>query len=281
MQITVLGMGLMGRAMATRLLAAGHDVTVWNRTPGKAGEVVERGAREVDDLADAVAGAEVAMSVLTDDAAVRAVLLADDRPSVGGATTVVDCSTVAPETTRSLAGVYGDRFAACPVLGSPAALAGGDATVVVAGPGALVERLAGLWSSIGNVRRTGEDPSSALVVKLLVNYLLMAGLAVVAEAAVAGQAAGLPDDLLVDLFGAVAAPNLRNRVADVVSGDHEGWFPTPMGAKDVHLLVELGRACGVGLPVASLVASRYDEAAAAGLDDRDITAVVELLRRPA
>jgi len=281
MRITVLGMGRMGRALAGRLLDGGHDVTVWNRSPGKAGDVVGRGAREVEDRGEATSGAEVVASVLTDDRAVTEVLLDGGGPAVAGEGAVVDFSTVAPDTARRLADAYGARFAASPVLGAPTALAGGDATIVVAGPGALVDRLQPFWGSIGPVRRAGDDPGNALVVKVLVNYLLMAGLAVLAEATAAGQAAGLSDELLIDLLQAVAAPNLRNRVEDVVAGEHDGWFPTPMGAKDVHLLVDLARVHRVGLPVASLVAARYDEAAAAGYDEKDIAAIVELCRRHA
>jgi 3-hydroxyisobutyrate dehydrogenase-like beta-hydroxyacid dehydrogenase len=271
----------MGRALAVRLLDTGHDVTVWNRTPGRADDVVEKGATEASSIEDAVETGEVVMSMLTDDGAVASVLLPDGAPlGLEADVALVECSTVAPATTRRLAAAYGDALAACPILGAPMALAAGEAALAVAGPTDLLDRLEPVWSSLSTkVRRCGDDPGAALVVKLLNNYLLMAGVAVMSEAAVAGQAAGLPDDLLVDFLGGVVAASLRNRVATTVGTDHDGWFPTPMGAKDVRLLLGVGADHGVGLPLASLVASRYDEAAASGLEDQDITAVVELLRR--
>lgn len=279
MELTVLGMGQMGRALATRLLDTDHSVTVWNRSPGKADDVVARGATEARSVEEAVAGADAVLTMVTDDHAVRSVLLPGGSPRRLDA--LLDCSTVSPATTRELAAAYGPRFAACPVLGGPAATAGGEAALVVAGPSPLLDRLGPVLTSLSpSVRRVGDDPAAATTVKLLGNYLLLGGLAVLAEAVAAGQSAGLPDDVLVGFFEAVAAPSLRNRVADVVRGDHDGWFPTPMGAKDVHLLTDTAEAAGVRLPVAALVASRYDEAAAAGLADRDVAAVVELLRRP-
>jgi 3-hydroxyisobutyrate dehydrogenase-like beta-hydroxyacid dehydrogenase len=121
----------------------------------------------------------------------------------------------------------------------------------------------------------------ALVVKLVNNYLLMGGLAILSEAVVAAQRAGLDDAFLIDLLPTLplVAPGLRNRIADLVAGDHDGWFPTPMGAKDVRLLLELMAGHSTVLPVAELVGARYAEAASTGLGEGDLTAVIELLRR--
>lgn len=274
----MLGMGLMGRALATRLLDTGHEVTVWNRSPGRAAEVVARGASEAASPQEAATGAEVVVAVVTDDRAVRAVLLPAGAPLDVPA--VLDCSTVSPATTTALAGVYGDRFGACPILGGPAATASGDAAIVVGGPAALLGRLEPLLSSMSSARRVaGADPAAATTVKLLANYLLLGGLALVSEAAAAGQAAGLPDELLVDFFGTAVAPSLRNRVGDIVAGDHAGWFPTTMGAKDIHLFLDAATSAGADTPVAAAIAARYDQAASSDLGQLDVAAIVELARR--
>jgi 3-hydroxyisobutyrate dehydrogenase-like beta-hydroxyacid dehydrogenase len=282
MRIAVLGMGQMGRALAARLLDTGHEVTVWNRTSGRAGSLLERGATEAGTVVDAIADVDVVMTFLTDDAAVTQVLLPDGAALVlAGDAVVVDCSTVAPATTRSLAAAYPARFAAAPILGGPAALAAGDAALVVAGPPTVLELIDPLLGAIsGAVRHCGDDPGRALVVKLANNYLLMAGLAVVSEAIAGAQRAGLDDDLIIDVFtsSGMVAPGLRNRVPDLVKGDHDGWFPPPMGAKDVGLFLDLA-AAERPLPLAELVRSRYVEAIAAGWEDKDITTVIELLRR--
>jgi 3-hydroxyisobutyrate dehydrogenase-like beta-hydroxyacid dehydrogenase len=281
-RIAVLGLGQLGRALTTRLVAQGHEVTVWNRSPGRAGGL---GATEAPFAAEAVAGAEVVMSLLTDDDAVIEVLMpAGEVLPVDAGTVMVECSTVSPATTRSLAVAFHGRLVASPVLGSPSALETGQAALAVAGPADLVDGLAPLWSDLsGRVLRCGEDPGLALVVKLVSNYLLMGGVALLAEAVVVGQRAGLSDLLLGGLLSAspLVAPALHNRLDDLIGGDHDGWFPTPMGAKDVHLLLELAAGHSTALPLGRLVEARYAEAAASGLAERDITAVIELVRRPA
>lgn len=293
MNILVLGMGHMGRALALRLIDTGHQVSVWNRTPGRASDVISRGGHEVPRPCDGLATADVVCSSLADDHAVLAVLAPDGRPLVvpdGRSASrgdedgppVVDMSTVAPATARRLAEIYGTRFVASPVLGAPQALAGGQAPLAVAGPEATVQRLDPMWSALTTtVRRCGTDPGMAQVVKLINNYLLMAGVAALADAVGVGEAAGLAGDDLRELLGALGtvAPALHNRIDDIVRGDHQGWFATTLGAKDVRLFAEVGSGAGLEMPLASAVQGRYEAAAAAGWADADIAAVVELLRR--
>ncbi|MFF5205073.1 NAD-binding protein [Streptosporangium sp. NPDC000396] len=138
-----------------------------------------------------------------------------------------------------------------------------------------------LWPDIFAVQRyCGDDPGIALTYKLMNNYLLMSGVAVVAEAVAMGQAAGLDDAMLRDLLfrWPTVAPALHNRLDDIFGGDHLGWFTTRLGAKDVRLAIELAESVGLDLPIARLVARRYEEAAERGWGDADISAVVELLR---
>src|SRR5689334_15819581 len=104
MKLAILGTGRMGQALAGRLLDTGHSVTLWNRTPGKAPELVQRGAREASSIAEAVDGVDLAISVLANDDAVRAVALGDDgvRAALPAGATYVDASTVAPTTSAAL-----------------------------------------------------------------------------------------------------------------------------------------------------------------------------------
>ncbi|WP_281249890.1 NAD-binding protein [Streptosporangium canum] len=110
--------------------------------------------------------------------------------------------------------------------------------------------------------------------------MLMSGVAVVAEAVAAGQAAGLDEAMLKDflLRWPTVAPALHNRLDAILHGDHRGWFATRLGAKDVRLIAEVAESKGLRLPIARLVEQRYEEAAGHGWSDSDITAVVELLR---
>ncbi|MFI6886299.1 NAD(P)-dependent oxidoreductase [Streptosporangium canum] len=293
MRVSVLGMGSMGRAVALRLLGRGHAVRVWNRTPGKASEVIDAGAAEVSSPAEAARDADAVLMSLADDRAVREVMarLAESSSAPGsgsgtgsesGAPVVADMSTVSPDTSRALAGLApGGRFVAAPVIGGPQAVVDGQAMGLLGGERGLVDRLGPVWQDLFAVQwYCGDDPGSALTYKLLNNYLLMSGVAVVAEAVAAGQAAGLDEAMLKDflLRWPTVAPALHNRLDAILHGDHRGWFATRLGAKDVRLIAEVAESEGLRLPIARLVEQRYEDAAGHGWSDSDITAVVELLR---
>jgi 3-hydroxyisobutyrate dehydrogenase-like beta-hydroxyacid dehydrogenase len=196
---------------------------------------------------------------------------------------LLDASTVSPETTAELADAVGGRLLASPILGSPAAVVSGEAGYLIGGSRELYDRLSPAYDVLAEPRRrvyVGEDAKVATTLKLLSNYLLMAGIAALAETVATAQAFGLPDELIRDYFGQLplVAPALRNRLDDIVSGDHDGWFSTTLGAKDVRLAEDLARSHGVPLPIADAVRRRFEEAAAQGWADADIGAVVELLR---
>ena len=284
MQLAVLGMGRMGHALAERLLVGGHAVTVWNRTPHKADDLVSTGARTAPTPAGAAENAEASFISLADDDAVRTVVTAPDGVAAGlGAGILVDASTVSPETTSQLADAVAGRFLASPILGAPSAVVRGEAAYLIGGPKALYDRLRPAFETLADDahrRYVGEDSKLATTLKVLSNYLLMSGIATLAEAVATAQATGLSDELIRDYFGRLplVAPGLRNRLDDLVSGDHDGWFSTRLGAKDVGLAAGLASLHGVQLPVAEAVKRRYEQAVTEGWADADIGAVVELLK---
>ncbi|MHB1585015.1 MAG: NAD(P)-dependent oxidoreductase [Acidimicrobiales bacterium] len=282
MQVAVLGMGNMGRSIALRVLEGGHDVRVWNRTPGKAGEVVDAGAVEVDGPEAAVEDAEAAVLSLTDDRAVRQVAVDSDLARRLGDGVLVDMSTVSPATSRQEAAAA-RRMVAAPVLGAPTAVRAGHAVYLLAGRRAVVDDLAPLWSALGDQRWWSEDPGVATTLKLLSNYLLMGGLALLAEAVAAGQRVGLERAVLHDFFegSALVPAGVKNRLDDLLDGAHDGWFAARLGAKDVRLARELAASAGLELPLADLVEQRYEALERLDLGGADIAAIVELFRRPA
>lgn len=285
MRLAVLGMGTMGHALGERLLRSGHAVTVWNRTPHKADDLVAEGAREAATPAQAAEGADAAFTSLADDAAARAVVGGPQGVAAGlGDGVLVDASTVSPTTTAQLAEMVATRFLASPILGAPAAVISGEAVYLIGGPRDLYDRLQPAYEALADEegrRYLGADATVAATLKLLSNYLLMSGIAALAETVATAQAVGLPDDLIRDFFGRLplVAPALRNRLEAIVSGDGKGWFSTTLGAKDVRLADELARAHGMRLPLAEAVRRLYEQAAAEGLADADIAAVVERVRK--
>jgi 3-hydroxyisobutyrate dehydrogenase len=280
MDVTVLGMGRMGRAIAGRLLDGGHRVTVWNRSPGKAGEVVAGGGREVRDVGEAVGGAEVAITMLADDAAVRAVALGELRSAIGVGTVYVDSSTVSPECSAELADAFGGRFVAMPVIGSPAAVSAGQAVLLAGGDADVVERLEPVMTAVSGSIRRYDSSSHALAAKLATNLMLLSEVVALAESFAVGRAGGLRDDELRDLLATspVVPAGVRNRFEDVLTGPRDNWWSTALGAKDAGLAVDIARRAHVDLPAAGAVRRRFEEAASSGLRDADIAAVAELYR---
>lgn len=282
MNVAVLGLGRMGQAIAGRLLDAGHQVTVWNRTPDRAGDLVARGADQAASAAQAVAGAEVVLVSVSSDDAVRQVLLPDGTPLPGLDGVVIDCSTVAPTTSRAEADGYPGRFVACPIAGAPQAVESGKALLIVGGAPPAVARVAPVLNAISESRHeAGDDPVTAAVIKLLNNYLMISGLAVLADAVAVAQASGFERAELAELLNAlpVVAPALKNRIDGLVGNDHDGWFSVELGGKDLRLFAEIADRAGVQLGLADATRSRYQEAVGLGLGDRDLSAVIETLRR--
>jgi len=283
MDVAVLGMGRMGRALAARLLEGGHRVVVWNRSKGKAGEVVSAGAREAHSVADAVDGVDVAVTMLANDDAVRAVALGELRSSIGAKSIYVDCSTVSPKLSRELAETFPARFFAMPVLGSPVAVRAGQAVFLAGGNADVVDRLQPVLSSLSDTIRRYDTAPLAITAKLATNLLLLSEVIALAESFAVGRSGGLSDDQLRELLGTspMVAPGLKNRFEDVLTGSQEGWWTTVLGAKDAGLALDIARGADVELPAAQVVQQLYEKAAASGLDDADIAAVTTLYRGPA
>ena len=283
MDVAVLGMGRMGRALAGRLLEGGHQVTVWNRSKGRAGEVVAAGAREADSVADAVQGVDVVLTMVANDDAVRAVAFGELRPSIGDGIIYVDSSTVSPGLSAELAEAFHPRFLAMPVLGSPAAVSAGQAVFLAGGSAAIVDRLGPMLSSLSDTVRRYDSAPLAIAAKLATNLLLLSEVVALAESFAVGRSGGLTDDQLRDLLGTspMLPPGLKNRFEDVLGGSQEGWWTTVLGAKDAGLALGVAREAHIELPVATVVQHLYEKAASSGLDDADIAAVTELYRRSA
>jgi 3-hydroxyisobutyrate dehydrogenase-like beta-hydroxyacid dehydrogenase len=283
MGIAVLGMGRMGSALAVRLLGGGHQVAVWNRSEGKADQVVSAGAREAPSVAEAVRGADVVVTMLADDNAVRAVAFGELRSSIGDQAIYVNTSTVSPGLNSELAKAFPGRFLAMLVLGSPDGVRAGQAVYLVGGDGSIADRLAPVTSSLSDSIHRYQTPSMATTAKLASNLLLLSQVTALAESFAVGRSGGLSDEQLRDLLGSspMVAPGIRNRFEAVLAGQQDGWWTTVLGAKDAGLAITLARAANIELPEAEAVKRLYDQAASSGLDRADIAAVTDLYRHPA
>jgi 3-hydroxyisobutyrate dehydrogenase-like beta-hydroxyacid dehydrogenase len=281
MHLAILGLGRMGRALASRLLEGGHELVVWNRTDGYATDLVDAGAREAPSVAAAVGGAEVVITMLANDRAVHEVALGAGgvRTAIDADAVYIDSSTVSPELSAKLAETFA-HFVAMPVMGRPEAVASGEAAYLVGGDPTDVKRLGPVLDSLSPLVRRFDRAGLATSAKITGNLLLLAGVAALAEAFAVGRAGGLPDETLRDLLGdsPLVAPALKNRFEAVLAGAGEGWWSTSLGVKDAGLALDLAGAAGVALPVASAVGGVYQNATDAGLGDDDIAVISRLYR---
>ncbi len=280
MNVAVLGMGRMGRALAGRLLDGGHELVLWNRSAGRAGDLVDRGASEADRPAAAVAGVELAITSLADDDAVREVALGDGgiRDGLAEGATYVDASTVSPSLADELDASF-DRFVAMPVLGSPDAVAAGSARYLVGARGTNGAAVQPIFAALTTTVLRFDAPRQASTAKLCVNLLLLDAVVALAESFAVGRAGGLSDDQLRELLGQgpMIPLAVANRFEGVLTGEQRPWWSAALGAKDAGLALDIAAGAGVDLPATSAVRGRYELAAAEGADD---IALVGTVYRP-
>jgi 3-hydroxyisobutyrate dehydrogenase-like beta-hydroxyacid dehydrogenase len=283
MRIAILGLGHMGHAAAIRLHDLGHEVTVWNRSPGKDTDLVQRGVRSAPSAQEAVEAAEVVLTLLTNDAAVREVCLGEGRviDALSSDAVLVDMSTVYPETSRLLGGaVPGGHFIDAPILGGPEALLNHKAKLLVGGSETIVRRLDPLWNDLAAAYfYTGEN-GSATTLKLLSNLILVGSTTLLAEAVATAQASGIGNDVLRQVFGQspAVAPGVQARLEDILAGDHHGWWSLRLADKDMSLVLKLAADNGLTLPLAGATEGMIQRSIDAGYGDLDLAAIVELVR---
>jgi len=289
MKVGFVGLGQMGSGMAARLLEAGHEVTVYNRTPEKARPLVEQGARPATSVAEA-AGGEAVFTMLADDAAVATVTRGEDgilRHLSKGAVHI-SSSTISVELSESLTGDHADAgqtFVSAPVFGRPTAAAEGKLFVIAAGDSGALERLTPLFDAVG--QRTfvvADRPSAANLVKLSGNFLIGSVLEALGEAMALVEKGGVDrkeylDILTSTLFNAPVYKVYGGLIADRRFAP--AGFPARLGLKDVRLALAAGESLRVPLPIASLLRDRFLTLLATGGADLDWAAIADLASRDA
>lgn len=282
MRVTILGMGNMGQAFATRALEKGHQTTVWNRTPGRVAALVRNGAIEADTPVAAATGAEAVLVVLADDAAVIDVCLGDDGvlASLEPHAVFANISTVSPETARRLAELGPEgRVLDAPVMGSPSMIAGGLGRFLIGGPAPAIAAIESLWNDLGSGYTHCGPVGTGATMKILANSLLITGVASLAEAIATARHLGITDEflrtLLVDSPVVSLASNLR--LDSLLDPTHPGWFSPTLARKDLRLAVDLAEESGVGVRIGPAAEALLTTVIDAGGDWPDFTAVIEAL----
>lgn len=278
------GLGTMGRPMAGRLLDAGYTVAGYNRTPGKAQDLVARGLTLAKTPRAAAEGAEAVFSMVTDNAALRAVALGDDGIIAGLAPGAVwvEMSTVSPLLMRELEPAVAARGAALldgPVSGSPVTIAQGRLSIMVGGDPAALERVRPWLTAIGPTVVHVGALGLAKTMKVATNAALAVQMLSFAEAVVLAEKAGIARERAVEalLKSVIASPMLLYRGPFVLGMPAEAWFDVPMMQKDLQLALDLGHAAGAVLPSVALMQECLTMARGLGLGIHDFAVVFDVV----
>lgn len=289
MKIGFIGLGQMGSGMATNLLAAGHEVTVYNRSPGKAEVLAGKGANVAPTIV-AACDVDVIFTMLANDDALSDVVY-------GGGGLIANLPKGAVHISSSTIGValseqltrehreVSQHFVSAPVFGRPEAAAAAKLFVVAAGEANVVARVQPLFDAIG--QRTfviGEEPKAANLVKLSGNFLIASVIESLGEAMALVEKGGVDrhqylDILTSTLFSAPVYKTYGGLIADRKFSP--AGFAAPLGQKDIRLTLAAAESLNVPLPIASLLRDRFLALLAGGAEGLDWSAIGALAAKDA
>jgi 3-hydroxyisobutyrate dehydrogenase-like beta-hydroxyacid dehydrogenase len=283
-ELGFVGLGTMGGGVVRRLLAAGHAVTVWNRTREKADPLLEGGARWADSPRSVAERSDIVFTMVTNTAAVQAVTEGPDGilAGLGPGKVYVDMSTASPANTRALAETVvavGAQMLDAPVSGSVITLEEGKLSIMVGGERETFERVKPVLEAIGpRVFHLGPN-GAAVTMKIAINLSLAVQMLAFSEGVLLAEKTGIAREQAVEvmLASVIASPMVVYRGPFVLEQPDEAWFDCRMMQKDMNLALELGRELEVPLPTTAVTNELVTAANARGIGDRDFAVLFDVL----
>ncbi|TDZ80987.1 NAD(P)-dependent oxidoreductase [Mycobacteroides salmoniphilum] len=282
--IAVVGLGAMGKAVAHNLVQAGHEVSVWNRSPGSVAELAALGARPLQSATQAFESG-VVVSVLADDRAVNETFLTPEVLAAASGALHVNLATVSTQLAdraTALHAEHGVGYVAAPVFGRVPVAQAGQLQVLAAGDTDQIDRAQPFFDIIGaRTWRLGDTPRQANVVKIIGNFLIASAIQSLSEAVSMAERSGVDSELLVDLltstlFQGPAYSSYGKLIA--TSTYQPAGFTTTLGRKDVGLALDVAADTGLRLPFGEVLRTVLDEALANGQADLDWSSIADLQR---
>jgi 3-hydroxyisobutyrate dehydrogenase len=283
--VGIAGLGRMGHPIAANILNAGFPTVVWNRTPDKAADLRDRGARWADSPADLAQSADIVLTSLADPAAVERVYFAPDGllASAGPDTILVDLSTGSPDMARRIAAAAQERGAAfldAPVAGSIPAATSGQLGIMVGGDQAAFNRCADVFAAIGKAAYYLGPSGNGATMKLVANGILATMVQALAEGIALGEKAGLaPADMFTVLnASSAAAPVVAAKAAAVSERAYlPAAFTLALMQKDLWLVLSLANELQAPMPATAIAHDMVLAANATGKSALDFSAVALLM----
>ncbi|HTC25745.1 NAD(P)-dependent oxidoreductase [Dyella sp.] len=288
MKVSFIGLGAMGSAMASNLVAAGHQVTVWNRSQAASEKLASLGAKVASTPDRAVQG-EVVHSMLSNDQAVREIFIDDGLlDAMDPGTVHVNHATISVALARQLADEHAKRglgYVAAPVFGRPDVAAAGKLNIVVAGQASAIEKAKPLLEAMAaKIWPMGDTPERANVVKLAGNFMLVTAIESMAEASTLAKAYGVSTHDFLELMTSTlfASPVYQGYGKSIAEQRFQPpGFALPLGLKDVMLAQDAGHSAQVPLPLAGVLRDSLLEAMADGAGSMDLSALARVSERRA
>jgi 3-hydroxyisobutyrate dehydrogenase-like beta-hydroxyacid dehydrogenase len=283
-RIGFIGLGLMGQPMSRRLLAAGHPLTVWNRTAEKAKSLLAAGAAWADSPGGAAGASDVVITMVTDSAASEGVIcepggvLDGARPGL----ILIDMSSIAPEMSRSIAeraSARGVPMLDAPVTGAPKAATEGKLGIMVGGPKEAFESCRPIFEKLAAKIVYAGGSGMGTTLKLVNNLILGVAIHAAAEALVLAAKAGLDPQSVIEItsVGGARTGAMETRGPRMVRRDFTPHFSANNMYKDLSTALKLAEECGVSLPVAATAREILGAVKAQGKGDLDSCVVMTIL----
>jgi len=278
--IGFIGLGAMGARMAMNLLAAGHELRVYNRDRLKALPFKEKGVHVCESPAEAAEGAAFVVSIVADDDATRDVMLGGQGVLSAAArgAIVIDSSTNTPAMAKEVAAAAADEgifYLDAPVSGSIAQAQGKELVFLVGGDKAAFEKAQPVMAAMGRMARRIGGPGAGATLKLINNMLGATLTAAIGEAAQAAEAADLDRDAVIEVLneGAAGSRLTRTKLPKIFKRDFAPQFQLELMEKDLRYFLALAQSLDRPVPIASLIRSQYQAARRAQLGKLDSCAV--------
>lgn len=286
--IAFMGLGRMGSGMAARLLAAGHDLRIFNRTPSRGDALVKNGASMHATPKEACAGADVVISMVSDDAASRSLWLGADgvlAADLAPGTLAIECSTLSHEWVVELAEEAkrcGLRYIDAPVTGLPDMAAAGELTMLVGADAEDLQAVQPILAALSKQTIHFGPIGAGTAYKLMINLLGAIQIASVAEGMAIAERAGLNLHTVAEAIasGQAASPQVVRNARRIVQGNHDEnvLFTPELRLKDVRYALQLANKLGLGTPFGSVARDAYAQLCKLGFGQSNESKIIDIAR---
>ncbi len=286
--IGFIGTGMMGQPMAIRLIEAGYSVKVWNQTPEKATQLVNRGAERAPTVRELARNCSIVISMVTDDDALRSVSEGEQglAANLGKDAVAVDMSTISPSLSKLLNRKYKENNASyiqAPVLGSIPQATDGTLLIFAGGDEDAIKKVQPVFDVLGKRTWKFENPEQAATIKLTCNLFIASMINTLGEGLLMTKKAGIDGNILLEILNesALGAPMYQTKGKSLLERRFTPRFMVQHMAKDLSLIRQAAQNSGIPMPAVGIIHDLFVSAVNKGYGEEDYSAVVKVLEEMA